>query len=223
VRERDIAAIGLLGEPVRRRLYEWVVERGQPVGRDEAARSLGITRSLATFHLDRLAEAGLLDSGYQRLTGRSGPGAGRPARVYWRANRDFAVSLPERRYERVADMFATALERIGGGAPPDALRNAAHERGEDLGRGAAHGAGGRKRLLRVLEQGGYEPQPDDSGTVRLRNCPFDALVEHHRPLVCGTNLAFAEGLARGAGISGYRPVLDPQPGFCCVAFVPGVS
>jgi predicted ArsR family transcriptional regulator len=61
---------------------------------------------------------------------------------------------------------------------------------------------------------------DQTGTIRLRNCPFDALVESHRTLVCGTNLAMAEGIASGSGVTGVRAVLVPQPGYCCVAFIP---
>ena len=108
----DLAAIGLLDEPVRRRLYDWVVGQPEPVGREAAARAVGVSRAIATFHLDKLAEAGLLDSSYRRLTGRSGPGAGRPARVYLRASREFSVSLPERRYARAADLFAAALHAV---------------------------------------------------------------------------------------------------------------
>jgi predicted ArsR family transcriptional regulator len=219
MRDDDVAAIGLLDEPIRRRLYDWVVSRGEPVGRDEASRSLGITRSLAAFHLDRLTEAGLLDAGYRRLTGRSGPGAGRPARIYWRAQRELAVSLPARRYERVAELFAGALETLGGGVPPTPLLESASKLGEELGRGGDGRSAVARRLSRALEQAGYEPRPDDDGTIRLRNCPFDVLAERHRSLVCGTNLAMAEGIVKGAQAAQYRPVLEPQPGFCCVAFV----
>src|SRR3954465_3508506 len=125
----DLAAVALLDEPVRRRLYEWVVAQGHPVGREEAARSLGITRSLAAFHLDRLAEAGLLEAGYQRLTGRTGPGAGPPARVSPRAQRASTLTFPPRRYDRVADLFAEALQRIGKGSPPPQLIETAHDSG----------------------------------------------------------------------------------------------
>jgi hypothetical protein len=38
--------------------------------------------------------------------------------------------------------------------------------------------------------------------------------------MCGTNLAMAEGISRGAGVTELRAVLDPQPGYCCVAFTP---
>jgi predicted ArsR family transcriptional regulator len=215
----DLLAVSLLDERARRRLYDWVVDQARPVGREEAARALGITRALATFHLDKLADAGLLEAGYQRLSGKVGPGAGRPARVYWRAAREFSVRLPERKYERAAQLFASALEKLGGAMVPAPLRTAAGELGEELGKEARPRAAGR-RLIAALEGGGYEPQADEDGTIRLRNCPFHALVEQHRPLVCGTNLALAEGISRGVGATGRRPVLDPQPGYCCVTFVP---
>lgn len=218
-RDATLGAVGLLEEPMRRRLYDWVVGQGRPVGREEAAKATGMTRALATFHLDRLAAGGLLEAGYQRLTGRTGPGAGRPARVYWRAEREFSISLPERRYERAAEIFAEALEQLGDGSPPPPLREAAAALGAEVGR-APRSRAPQRRLVSALEQGGYEPELQDDGTVRLRNCPFHALVERHRALMCGTNLAMAEGITRGAEVTELRPILDPQPGYCCVAFVP---
>jgi len=216
-RERDLAALGLLDETVRRQLYDWVVAQPGPVGREAAARAVGVSRALATFHLDKLAAAGLLDASYLRLTGRVGPGAGRPARVYRRADRELSVSVPERRYTRAADLFATALERLGDGRPPRALTRAARELGSELGRAARRGPP-RTRLLKALAAGGYEPSTEPGGAIRLRNCPFDALVDKHRTLVCGTNVAMAAGILEGAGADGLVPVLDAQPGFCCVTF-----
>ena len=200
----DISAIGLLDEPVRWRIYEWVVAQGRPVGREESARELGIGRALATFHLDRLAATGLLEAGYQRLNEKRGPGAGRPARVYWRAEREFAVSLPERRYERAAELFATALEH---GGSPQALADAAHLMGEEL-------AVGHSDLLSVLKTSGYEPVTSPDGTIRLRNCPFDALVAEHRSTVCGANLGngpghHRHGRRRGKPDTCARPAAGP--------------
>lgn len=215
----DLPVISLLDDPVRRRLYDWIVSQARPVGREEAARALDITRPLAAFHLDKLAAKGLLEADYRRLTGRVGPGAGRPARVYWRADRDFNVSVPERQYDRAAEIFARALERLDERAVRPELEAAASELGQELGSTAVRGAP-RRRLLSTLESAGYEPDPDGHGTIRLRNCPFDALVDRHRSLVCGTNLAFAQGVARSVGSTAFEPVLDPQPGYCCVAFVP---
>ena len=217
----DVSALSLLDDPVRRALYDWVAAQGRPVGREEAATATKVSRSLATFHLDKLAASGLLGADYRRLTGRVGPGAGRPARVYWRPARDFHVTLPARRYERAAEIFARALERMDDTTAGAELRAAATELGEEAGRAAAGGPRGpRRRLFGALTSGGYEPDTDKHGTIRLRNCPFHALVETHRPLVCGANLAFAEGVARAAGVTDMEPVLDPVPGYCCVSFVP---
>ena len=74
----DLMAVALLAEPTRQRLYLYLRERKEPVGREEAARHTEVKPRLAAFHLDRMAEAGLLDVEFRRLTGRVGPGAGRP-------------------------------------------------------------------------------------------------------------------------------------------------
>lgn len=51
------------------------------MSRAEAADAVGVARTLAAFHLGKLVDAGLLEVAHRRLTGRSGPGAGRPAKV----------------------------------------------------------------------------------------------------------------------------------------------
>jgi predicted ArsR family transcriptional regulator len=222
---RDVDAIALLGEPARRALYEWVVAAGRPVSRDEAAAGAGVSRALAAFHLDRLVAAGLLTPEYRRLTGRTGPGAGRPAKLYTRGPEEVAVSLPERTYEVAAHIFADALTELAPSLPPDALTSAAHAVGQDVGAAARRRAGPRPRarqrreaLLDTLAERGYEPRETEGGEIRLGNCPFHSLVEGHRPLVCGMNLALAEGVVEGLGDAGVEPRLDPRPGSCCVAF-----
>ena len=220
----DIDAIALLDEPVRRRLYEWVVDQGRPVGRDEAAAAAGVSRALAAFHLDRLAAAGLLTTEFRRLTGRTGPGAGRPSKLYARADRDIRVALPERRYDIAAEVMAEALEEVGAGGAPETVRAAAHRLGEEVGSEARLAAGPRpsrdrrrEALVETLDERGYEPAEVGS-TLRLRNCPFHALVDDHRDLVCGMNLALAEGILDGLGEERISARLDRQPGLCCVAF-----
>jgi predicted ArsR family transcriptional regulator len=220
-----IDAVALLGEPARRALYEWVVAAGRPVSRDEAAAGAGVSRALAAFHLDRLVEAGLLTPEYRRLTGRTGPGAGRPAKLYTRSPRDVTVSLPERTYEVAAHLFADALTELAPSLPPEALTSPARRLGEDVGTLARRKAGPRpsarrrrEALLATLTERGYEPRETENGEIRLGNCPFHALVEDHRPLVCGMNLALAEGVVAGLGDAGVEPRLDAQPGMCCVAF-----
>src|SRR5688572_1811574 len=109
-----IRAVALLEEPNRRRLYDLIVGRREPIGRDEAASELAISRELAAFHLDRLLGAGLLEAEYRRLGGRTGPGAGRPAKLYRRSSREIAISLPARRYDAAASVMADALEAMDG-------------------------------------------------------------------------------------------------------------
>ena len=220
----DIEAVALLDEPARRALYDAVVAAGRPLGRDEAAAAAGVTRALAAFHLDKLVAAGLLDTEYRRLSGRSGPGAGRPSKLYRRGTREIGVSLPDRQYEVPARLLATALEQLAGSTPPEALRAAAHELGEGIGADARRRVGPRpsRRRLRTqleetLEARGYEPAETPTGEIRLRNCPFHALVEDHRDLVCNMNLALADGILDGLGEDRLTARLDPQPGQCCVA------
>jgi predicted ArsR family transcriptional regulator len=221
---RAIAAISALDEPARRALYEWVVREARLVSRDDAAAAIGISRALAAFHLDRLVKDGLLTAEYRRLTGRTGPGAGRPAKLYRRAEGEIAVSLPERRYDVAAELLATALEDASRSRPPAALRQVARAAGRTVGEAARAAAGSRASrarrrtaLLAALRDRGYEPREGPDGGIRFANCPFDALVEDHRDLVCGMNLALSEGIVHGLGDPTLRPRLDPRPGTCCIA------
>ena len=225
----QVAAIALLDEPNRRQLYEVVVASHAPVGRDEAAAAAGISRELAAFHLDRLVAGGLLDTEYKRLGARQGPGAGRPAKLYRRAGGDLAASFPQRDYERAADLFADALERLDGAtatAGSEAVATVARSRGEAAGVAARRNAGprpSRRRLraalLDLLTVAGYAPEvAPDSGRVCLRSCPFDALVADHLDLTCGMNAAWAEGVTAGLGDAGLVPRLAPADGYCCVVF-----
>ncbi|MEU6554429.1 helix-turn-helix domain-containing protein [Streptomyces sp. NPDC046915] len=216
----DIDAIATLQDPVRRRLYEYVAAQGREVGRNEAAEATGVARTLAAHHLDRLAEAGLLESGSRRLTGRSGPGAGRPAKVYTRARAERAVSLPARDYRTAAELLAEAAEQAGLDA---GLCAAARRRGEAL-RGSAAPCGGLEEAMKKLAARGYEPHlegaeaaedaEDAAPVVRMRNCPFHAVAERFPPLVCGMNLALLEGLLGTDGP--VRARMDARPGECCV-------
>jgi predicted ArsR family transcriptional regulator len=224
--DNDLHAIASLDEPARRALYEWVATSGRAVGRDEAATAVGVSRALAAFHLDRLVKDGLLVPEYRRLTGRTGPGAGRPAKLYRRAPREVTITLPERRYETAARLFAETLDRVADGTdgPPAELRRAAHQVGEEAGATATEAAGrprnrsGRRdAVVSALRDRGYEPFTADDGEIRLRNCPYHALVDEHRPLVCGMNLALVEGVVDAVGGTGLQPRIDTQPGLCCVS------
>jgi predicted ArsR family transcriptional regulator len=211
----ELDRLGALAEPVRRRLYEFVASQGEPVDRDRAAEGVGVGRPLAAFHLDRLAEAGLLDVVFRRRSGRSGPGAGRPAKFYLRpAGQELAVSMPPRSYDLAAEIFAEGLERPEAEAARRAVLEAARERGRAL----ANETTGP--LLETLRREGYEPFLDDDAVVRLRNCPFHVIAETHRELTCAMNFALLDGASQALDRAGYRPVPQPREGLCCVAFVP---
>lgn len=226
-----IEALAALGEPNRQRLYELVAAGREAMGRDEAAAALGISRELAAFHLDRLVEAGLLETEYRRLGGRSGPGAGRPAKLYRRADREVALSLPPRHYDFAADVLADGLDRLEGTSGIEAVAAAARERGTFAGLGARRKAGprpSRRRLraalIELLDGAGYATEVDRaSGTVYLGNCPYHALASSHRELTCGMNLAWAGGVVDALIDSRLRPELDPRPGYCCVVFRPAAD
>ena len=221
---RWLAALSSLDDPVRRRLYEFVSGRAEPVGRDEAAGAAGIGRPLAAYHLDRLVESGLLSASYQRPAGRGGPGAGRPAKMYARSGREFAVTVPPRDYELAARLLAQAVESDRGAQSRAALHDAARQFGDELGRRSrARGARGSAQtaMESTLGRQGFEPWHDEDGTVRLRNCPFQLLAAQHPGIVCGMNLALIDGLVAGLGAAGMVPALDPGPGRCCVVIGAG--
>jgi predicted ArsR family transcriptional regulator len=220
-----IETVALLDEPNRHRLYDLVAASREPVGRDDAAAALGISRELAAFHLDRLATGGLLRTEYRRRNGRTGPGAGRPAKLYRRSDGDVSVSLPARRYERAADLLASAIDRLSGPIGVQAVADVAREQGSAVGAAARLEAGARPgsrrlrtALIDALRGAGYEPQVDQPNRlVVLRNCPFHVLAEAHRELTCGMNRAWADGLVDGLGMPAIVE-LAPQAGRCCVVF-----
>jgi len=212
-----IRSVALLDEPNRGRLYDLVARAGEPVGRDDAAAALGISRELAAFHLDRLVEAGLLSAEFRRLTGRTGPGAGRPAKLYRRTEGDVVVTVPARNYELAADVMAEALEALGARGAR-ALQPVARERGRQV---ASHARDQDPHapLLGALRAAGYEPEVKPDGSVMLRNCPYDALALDHRDLTCGMSAAWAEGVVDGLAVP-MRVELAPAAGRCCVVFRP---
>ncbi|MEU4574399.1 helix-turn-helix domain-containing protein [Nonomuraea sp. NPDC023979] len=211
----DLDALALLHDPVRRSLYEAVAGRGGEVGRAEAAEAAGVSRTLAGHHLDRLVEAGLLESGF-RAPERKGPGSGRPAKVYRRAAGELSVSLPPREYATLGAVLAEVVEELGAEERAEA---AARRAGERLGRRVAPPAGPTPSdgdpAEAVLRERGYEPYAED-GRLRMRNCPFHALAMEQPLLVCSMNLALCQGLLAGLGDDPDRARLDPRPGECCV-------
>lgn len=242
---RRVSGVAALADPVRRALYEHVSHQGEPISREQAATLAGVPVHTARFHLDRLVESGLLEVEYRRLSGRSGPGAGRPAKLYRRAAQEVAVSVPPRRYDLAGLLLADAVaESARSGVPAtDALGDVARRRGRAMVRPGAPETRVPTgtlpeavepaddvvgRACAVLAEHGYAPRVV-GGAIHLANCPFHALVRDHPELVCGMNLALLDGLADGLGDglgaatdghSSLRARLDPAEGRCCVVLEP---
>jgi predicted ArsR family transcriptional regulator len=152
----QISAVAALENATSATAYEAVLARGR-AGRDQVAADLGVARSVAAFHLDKLVDAGLLEATFERTTGRTGPGAGRPAKLYRRADCQIDLTIPPRRYDLAGSVLAGAVARsidkgIGVG---DALGQVARERGREAGGAAGPGTQG---LLDLLVLHGFSPR-----------------------------------------------------------------
>jgi predicted ArsR family transcriptional regulator len=215
----ELEALAALLAPTRRQLYRYVERHAEAVGRDEAAAALGISRSLAAFHLDKLVGVGLLETEYRRLSGRTGPGAGRTSKLYRRARQGVSLSLPQRDFELLARLLAES-------ATPDGTAGlnleAARGYGRTLGRQAGTSSRGPvapAQLLAsveaVLDKLGFEPYRSSATEVRLRNCPFDPLAREYTPVVCGVGQAVMTGVAEGVGEDRLQVHREPHPDRCC--------
>ena len=212
----EFSVFAILDDPVRRKLYDYVTAQDHGVSRSEAAEAVGIQRTLAAFHLDRLVETGLLDITFRRPAGRTGPGAGRPAKLYRRGAAEHQVSVPPRDYRGAAELLAEVVDVTG--AEPE-LQRSARSRGAAAGRAARQEAPyspAGDLVMGTLSAQGYQPY-QEGVEVRLRNCPFHVLASRYPPLICGMNLALVEGLLEGAAVTSLQARLDPRPEECCVA------
>jgi predicted ArsR family transcriptional regulator len=221
----QIAALTNLDDPIRAAIFFLVARSADPVTRDQAARALGITRRIAAFHLDKLAEAGLLDVSFKRLTGRTGPGAGRSSKLYRRSSRRFNVAVPARNYELLARLLASVIQETQGVSAAVLLEPQARTFGVTEGAAAGKQAGprpSRKQLLAVLVDEltwlGFEPFADGEGTLRLRNCPYHDMARENTDFVCSMNLALMQGVIEGLDLAEMSTALEPRDGMCCVAF-----
>ncbi|MFF1877833.1 helix-turn-helix transcriptional regulator [Leifsonia sp. NPDC058230] len=206
--------VAALADPSRRALYIQLRNSDRPLGRDELAERTGIPRATVAFHLDRLEAVGALTTEFARRSGRSGPGAGRPAKFYSLADDEVTASIPPRRYDLVGDILATAAEESDRTGSPvrECLVAVAQNRGHEIGDANAP-------LVDTLAGIGYEPTAEQDGGFRLTNCPFHRLASRHTDLICSANTAFVRGLTDRS--TEERQVwLEPSDGHCCVRIGP---
>jgi predicted ArsR family transcriptional regulator len=223
-RASAVKSVAAIADRLRAELYRFVRHSPQPVTRDEAAGSAGISRSLAAFHLDKLVAVGLLRARYD-AAGRTAA-VGRSPKVYEPSGQEIRVQLPERRYELMATILLEAVAGDGDGSVDGAGRalTVARAHGRDAGTAGRPPTPaqrvGVERGLRaaedVLARHGYEPALADRTTLVLRNCPFHQLTRTHRDLTCRLNHAFCSGILDGLGATALDARLVPSAPRCCV-------
>ncbi|MEU1593390.1 transcriptional regulator [Streptomyces sp. NPDC005708] len=222
-----IDAVSVLSEDSRRRMFVFVRRARRAVTRDEAAASVGISRKLAAFHLDKLVDAGLLRARYETPGGIRK--VGRRPKVYEPSDTQITVNIPDRRHALLAEFLLDAV--LTEGADENAAQAAvrtAEQRGRQMGEAARDetrpGRLGPERGLtaceHLLEEYGYEPVRETPTRLRLRNCPFHPLAAKAPDLVCGMNQAFLSGYLKGLEVNGVQATLAPEPGECCVRLGP---
>jgi predicted ArsR family transcriptional regulator len=207
--QKEAAIAAVLADPIRRALYDWIGRADGAVTVDQAALALGLARSTAGFHLDRLVREGALLVEHRKTTGRGGPGSGRPAKFYFPAAAELTVSLPPRDYELVGELLASGIEAaLADGRPVDeALAEVAISRGRQLGADAGD-------LQAALRNTGYEPVAEGDD-FEFANCPFHRLARSHTGLVCGLNGALLNGVLEGCGAGGFEVQSAAPGGPCC--------
>lgn len=216
----QIEAIGLLAEPTRYRLYRCVIAAREPLSREEIAQQTGISAVNAKFHLEKLVTAELLAAEFRKPIDRSGPGSGRPTKLYKRNTRHRSVNLPPRRFELLSSLLADAISESSRTkqSVTHTTRRLASDEGHLLGSQSDDDSDTR-RLVSVLTSLGYEPREDNTH-ITLTNCPFHEIAETQRELVCGLNLALVDGVIRGADCTHAAAALEPGFGRCCVTISP---
>lgn len=198
-----------LSDPVRRSLYQALIRSPVPMSRDQLVRMLNLAPSTASFHLERMVRDGLLESESRKLGPKTGPGSGRPTKLYRPAFDEVHLSFPAREYELAARLLASAIEAsVKTGEPvEEALRAVAYAEGQRLGLLAGN-------VEKALTDNGFEPETDSHGLV-LTNCPFRRLAKGNTPLICGLNEALLQGTLDGCNDERHRVEPARDGSACC--------
>lgn len=216
-----------LGDPTRRAIYVAIRESPEPMTTARIAELFEIHPNVARHHLDKLATDGWLVVSHRRHTGKSGPGAGRPAKTYEASKREVSIHFSPRRYELLVELLMRVLQRVA----PDQVSGIAQEVGMEYGRelaeeiGAPEDAGYAEAVQAVavaMTGLGFSMDPDVEGQRLLTShCPFGEAASDHPDVVCSLDRGIITGLVGSLG-AGCEPVLVPhsQPGDDCVTSVP---
>ncbi|MGO2051246.1 helix-turn-helix transcriptional regulator [Glutamicibacter sp. 287] len=214
-RKRSVQAVSALADPLRARIYEYLSRAAEPASRDAVAQALGLPRNTVSFQLERLVKEGLLSYEFRKLRENTGPGSGRPAKLYSPVAQEIEASVPHREYTLAAQIMAKAIERATQEQRPvnELLAEVSRETGRSI-------AASKDSLQQILANGGYLPQTDAAGSIHLTDCPFHQLSAQHRDTVCLMNRELL-GAVVESGDALYRACpVTPETGHCCVRFDP---
>ena len=195
--------VAALGDATRRRVFFTVREADRLMGKDDVAEAVGITRRLAGFHLDKLVEQGFLRAEFQRRTGRTGPGAGRPAKLYALAQAEQDSRLEVKHYDLLAELLLRTMSDRSGEDPQAVLERVGYEFGREL--GEAERDAGRSPsyssttdavmgVVGVLTRFGFGASVNEEGRITARMCPFEEMAKVDPQRVCGLDRAIWRGV-----------------------------
>lgn len=154
----------------------------EPVTADDAAAVLEVHRSVARERLERLVRAGVLETRFARRSGRTGPGAGRPAKLYSPTPEAESLEFPPR---RLPALVARLLDELPADGRAQALRRAGQEFGRDIARAAglqpcARVQDGLERACAAVRSLGFHAALDsldgDTAVIGTPTCPLRPLV-----------------------------------------------
>lgn len=208
----DLAAA--LGDPTRRGIFLAIRQSAEPVTSTRIAELFSIHPNVARHHLDRLAEEGYLRVTHQRRSGRTGPGAGRPAKCYEATSKAISIH-PGRRYDLLVELLVRVLDRV----EPDGIAKVAEQVGREYGRELAASLGtpsdpgyeaALEALAKVMGGVGFEMSVDQGGQRLLTShCPFGEAATGHPEVVCSLDRGMVAGIM-GVLQHDCRPVLTPH-------------
>jgi predicted ArsR family transcriptional regulator len=211
--------LAAVGDPELRETLLYARGQARPVTADEVARAKGVHRNVARSRLERLVEAGLLASGYERRTGKAGPGAGRPAKTYAVVPQLQSIEFPANHLESLAAMLVEALGEGG----PKRLREIGVAFGTELGRSAGlrpvkKAEAGFERLCEAVRSLGYQASVEsvdgNGAVIASPTCPLRPLVRA-RPEAVELDRGMWAGLAACAlgGVEAHAVSCDTRDCF----------
>ncbi len=210
-----LQAVASLGDPIRRTVFELVRDSGEALSRDDCAEQLELPKSTIRAHLDRLVDEHLLLVEFRKVGAKTGPGSGRPTKLYTVAQNEVSASVPPRHYDLAAGVLAAAVQHcidtgIGIAA---ALVEVAFEEGRRLGAESGN-------IHQLLAATGYSPEPDGAGGTIMANCPFHSLSKAHTNVVCSLNGSLLSGALEGCADTCHDLAPDAEISHCCARLVP---